>query len=111
MLGDWVIQTDWQAANKTTSWRANQMHISTYHMTLLAALVYPLWGHFPIPRLLMAFALSWALHSFIDRRWPVRWLMRATGSKAFAETTLGILTVDQSIHVATLALMAAVIGR
>lgn len=112
MLGDWVVQTDWQAANKMTSWRANQAHVATYHLTLLAALNYPLWGRWPSPvRWLAAFVLSWALHSLIDRRWPVRWLMRATGSAAFAETTLGILTVDQSLHVATLAVMAAVIGR
>jgi hypothetical protein len=110
LLGDWVVQTDWQAANKMSSWRANQMHIATYHLTLLATLVYPLWSHFQTVQLVVAFALSWALHSLIDRRWPVRWVMRVTGSKAFAETTLGILSVDQSLHVATLALMTVVIG-
>lgn len=114
MLGDWVVQTDWQAANKMTSWRANQAHVYTYHLTLLTALAYPLWGRVTpavTVRLLAAFALSWALHSFIDRRWPVRWLVRVTGSPAFAETTLGILAADQALHVATLAVMAAVIGR
>jgi len=111
MLGDWAVQTDWQAANKTTSWRANQAHVYTYHLTLLVALAYPLhlWHHPPVVRLLVAFALSWALHSLIDRRWPVRWLMRVTASPAFAETTLGVLAVDQALHVAMLAVMAAII--
>jgi hypothetical protein len=109
MLGDWVMQTDWQAANKTTSWRANQAHVYTYHLTLLAALAYPLWPCPPTFRLLVAFALSWAAHSLIDRRWPVRWLVRVTGSPEFAQTTLGILAADQALHVATLAVMAAII--
>lgn len=61
MLGDFLVQTDWQAAHKArpdywtgpdkptttegiqvargTSWRANQQHILTYHLTLLVALV------------------------------------------------------------------------
>jgi hypothetical protein len=111
MLGDWVFQTDHQAKNKTTSWRANQAHVYTYHLTLLAALAYPLRPCPPTLRLLVAFALSWALHSLIDRRWPVRWLVRVTGSPEFAQTTLGILAADQALHVATLAVMAAVIGR
>lgn len=105
MLGDWVVQTDWQAAHKTTSWRANQAHVYTYHLTLFTALLYPLWGRFPTVRLLIAYGLSWGLHSLIDRRWPVRWLLRVTQSPAFAETTLGVLAADQTLHVATLAVM------
>lgn len=115
MFGDWVVQTDHQAKNKMTSWRANQAHVFTYHLTLLAALAYPLWGRVWSPvfttRLLVAFVLSWAAHSLIDRRWPVRWLVRVTGSPEFAQTTLGILAADQALHVATLAVMAAVIRR
>lgn len=114
MLGDRVVQTDHQAKNKMTSWRANQAHVATYHLTLLTALVYPLWGRVTSAltvRLLVAFAFSWALHSLIDRRWPVRWLVRVTGSPEFAQTTLGILAADQALHVATLAVMAVVIGR
>jgi hypothetical protein len=132
MLGDWLVQTDHQATykarpdcwpiayapetaagirvNRGLSWRANQAHVCTYHLTLLAALAYPLWPCPPTLRLLMAFALSWALHSLIDRRWPVRWLVRVTGSPEFAKTTLGILAADQALHVATLAVMAVVLG-
>jgi hypothetical protein len=96
--------------NRGLSWRANQAHVFTYHWTLSVALIYPLWGHPILARLLVAFALSWALHSLIDRRWPVRWLVRVTGSPEFAKTTLGILAADQALHVATLAVMAAVLG-
>jgi hypothetical protein len=103
MLGDWIVQTDWQAANKTTSWRANQMHVATYHLTLLAAVGWYAWRWELIP----ALAASWVLHSFIDRRWPVKRLLQLTRSPAFAETSLGILTADQTLHVVTLALMAA----
>jgi hypothetical protein len=115
LIGDWIVQTDWQAAHKTTSWKANQQHVLTYHLTLLVALM-PFthwtwgWGHFDL-HLLAALAFSWVIHSFVDRRWPVKRLLHVTRSPAFAETPLGILAADQTIHIATLALMAAWLRR
>lgn len=31
LLGDFVVQTDRQAANKERSWRADLSHVLTYH--------------------------------------------------------------------------------
>lgn len=107
MLGDWIVQTDWQAANKATSWRANQMHVATYHLTLLAAVAWYANRRELVP----ALTFSWAAHSFIDRRWPVKRLLQVTRSPAFAETPLGILAADQTLHVTTLAVMAAWLTR
>jgi SelR domain/Protein of unknown function (DUF3307) len=42
LLGDFVVQTDRQAANKERSWRADLAHILTYHLTM-AVLVVPVW--------------------------------------------------------------------
>lgn len=42
LLGDFVVQTDRQAANKERSWRADLAHVLTYHLTM-AALVIPAW--------------------------------------------------------------------
>lgn len=141
-LGDWVVQTDKQAAGKGwprpvaeveaailaepvddnhptpeadrrraalsrprwRSWRANQVHVATYTLTLAVCLV-PL-SNVALWRSLAALGGSWVLHSIIDRRWPVRWLMEHTGSVAFAGTALGMLAVDQSLHVATLGVMS-----
>lgn len=123
-LGDWVVQTDWQAAEKAwpppgwtptaykqvtrqrraRSWRANQAHCLTYHLTM-AAFVLPVWHTWGT---LAAFALSWATHGFIDRRWPVRWLLRNTGSPAFATQMWGVLATDQALHIAILGVIAAV---
>lgn len=134
LIGDWVVQTDRQAARKgwpqevdgdveaalevafnrlgllrrflwLRSWRANQAHVATYHAAVLAALA-PVWpdGHaWPLTVLV---AVSWVTHSFIDRRWPVRWLMEHTGSRPFASTSWGPLVVDQALHLSILLLTA-----
>ena len=86
------------------SWRANQAHIATYTLTLALCLT-PLF-HVALWRLLTALIGSWVLHSLIDRRWPVRWLMEHTGSRVFATTALGMMAVDQALHIATLGVMS-----
>lgn len=102
MLGDWIIQTDAQAMAKMKSWRAMAGHVLTYHLTM-AVLVPPFrhdrWA-------VLGFVVSAATHGFIDRRWPVRLLLSKTGSKSFAETTLGVLAADQALHAVFLAFMA-----
>src|SRR5687767_11828595 len=109
LIGDWVVQTDWMAANKgvpsqASSWRrsmwANQAHCLTYHLAMAVA-VLPLWHTWGT---LLAFVVSWATHGFIDRRWPVRWLLRKTGSPGFAEQTWGVIATDQALHLSILAL-------
>ncbi len=100
VIGDWIVQTDWQAANKERSWKANQQHMLGYHVALLGC---SLLGLRP-RRALILTAVSWATHSVIDRRWPVRWIMRHTGSEPFSETTFGLIAVDQALHLAILAL-------
>jgi hypothetical protein len=102
MLGDWIIQTDKQALNKMSSWRAMGGHVLTYHLCM-AVLVLPFWHD---RWALLGFVISAATHGFIDRRWPVRWLLRKTGSANFSEMQLGVLSADQALHAFFLALMA-----
>ena len=105
LIGDWVVQSDAQARFKTTRWGANLGHVLTYHLTIFAfLLVGGVWS----------WSLFWGLvfvsvptHAVIDRRWPVEWLLRHTGSVDFAKTPLGILTADQALHIAILALIAS----
>lgn len=124
LIGDWVLQTDRQAALKVwvpgsfdrvgvtenrsyawwRSWQANQEHMGSYHAVLgllLLAAPLPLW------RYVVLLAVSWVTHSFIDRRWPVRWLMAHTGSKPFSETTFGVVAVDQALHLSILCVLVA----
>jgi hypothetical protein len=103
MLGDWIIQTDAQAAAKMRSWGAMAGHVLTYHL-VMAVLVLPFWHD---AWALLGFAVSAGTHAVIDRRWPVRLLLRKTGSPSFAETTLGVLAADQALHAVFLAFMAA----
>ncbi|HVX20910.1 MAG TPA: DUF3307 domain-containing protein [Acidimicrobiales bacterium] len=107
LIGDWVIQTDWQAANKERSWKANQQHMVGYHVALAACAALVM----PARRVAVLTAISWATHSIIDRRWPVRRLLAASGSEAFSGTTLGLLTADQALHLAILALTTTVLER
>jgi hypothetical protein len=55
---------------------------------------------------LLGFLISATTHGFIDRRCPMRWLLRRTGSASFSEMQLGVLSADQALHAFFLALMA-----
>lgn len=99
LLGDFVVQTDEQAARKTYHWGAMLGHVATYHLVLALALI-PVWDTVPA---LTTLAVSATTHAAIDRRWPVRALLRATGSRSFADTTWGVLAVDQALHLSILA--------
>lgn len=136
-LGDYVVQTDWMAALKVAdatypaghpragqpvsswrSWLANQAHVATYSATIAATVaavaavggfagqlgVVPAW------RWLVAVAGNWAAHSLLDRRWPVTRLMAATGSGPFSHNG-GAAHVDQTLHLATLLLLAAFLAQ
>lgn len=112
LVGDWIVQTDWQAAHKVRptdsddywqSWKANQQHMLGYHVALAAAA----WPFLAPKQVFRLVAVSWLSHSFIDRRWPVRWLMRHTGSGPFSDTTWGPMCVDQALHLSIIALASA----
>lgn len=125
LLGDWLIQTDYQAAHKSDpgwrGWLANQSHMLTYHLTLYVSWIVYAWSIAPnyfhtlgmssgfnLRIALCLLFVSWPIHSFLDRRWPVKWLMRHTRHAAFAETTLGVLMWDQILHVLTLWVICAI---
>lgn len=104
-IGDWVLQTDWQAANKMTNWAAMSAHMLSYHVCILIACVV---AGLPEPAVLLVLWTSLLTHSFLDRRWPVKELMRLTRSEAFSETTFGVIAVDQALHLTILCILAAV---
>jgi hypothetical protein len=100
LLGDFVAQTDRQAANKEASWRADLGHVLTYHLTM-AVLVLPVWHDWSAGWFL---AISVGTHGLVDRRWPTRLVLRSTGSKDFATVFWGVIATDQALHLSILAI-------
>ena len=100
LIGDFVAQTDWQASNKTSSWRADLAHVLNYHL-MMAGLVLPVWHD---ARALLFLAISAGTHAFVDRRWPTRLLLTTTRSKEFATMFWGVIATDQAVHLSILAI-------
>jgi hypothetical protein len=111
LLGDWVAQTDWQATTKTRSWAALTAHVASYHLLMGLLLLIPiLRDGWPAPKALAALAASAITHGVIDRRWPVRALMRAAGSPGFATVEWRVIAVDQALHLFIPAMLAVLLG-
>lgn len=101
-------QSDHQAANKAKSgwvgWKALLGHVFDYHLVMLAMLLATMLVlNLPVTLtgFLLALGFSAVTHAFLDRRWPVKWVLEHTGSPKFAEmlTPLwGIYAADQGLH-------------
>lgn len=116
-VGDFLLQTDHQAARKpcaedrlaecseTESWRCLAAHVASYHAAQLVGLVVAnraLGLNLKPTRVLAGVAVSAVTHAVIDRRWPVRWWMDNTGSHDFRVKAGGGMHVDQTAHHACL---------
>jgi hypothetical protein len=111
LLGDWVAQTDWQATNKTHSWAALAAHVASYHLVIGTLLLLPiLRDGWPAGKALVALTVSTATHAVIDRRWPVRALMRVAGRPGLATVEWGVIAVDQALHLFILTMLALLLG-
>ena len=112
LWGDWIFQTDWQAANKAlpgwAGWRANLQHVFWYTVVLAVSTC---GARITIAGGLILLLASAVTHSILDRRWPVRWFMRASGSPQFAETTWGVIVTDQALHLIVLLTLVSAVGR
>src|SRR5215218_2914906 len=86
-LGDHVAQTDRQATHKAdpgaAGWRALAGHLLAYHVTITAALLLTCAAlRLPLSPagVVAGVAFSAVTHGLLDRRWPVRAVLRATRS-------------------------------
>lgn len=97
MVGDYITQTGWMAANKFRCWKARAIHVTCY----TAGFAPVVWlAGMTLPAAMLFLALVWATHFIVDcRRW-------ASGEQWPPKPIL----VDQSIHVATLYLLAVGFG-
>jgi Protein of unknown function (DUF3307) len=111
LVGDWIVQSDWQATNKTRSWAALAAHVAGYHLVMGLLLLIPvLRDGWPAGKALAALGVSAITHAVIDRRWPVRALLRAAGSPGFATVEWGVIAVDQALHLFILTMLALLLG-
>ncbi|MGW4803592.1 hypothetical protein [Kitasatospora sp. NPDC004272] len=132
-LADHVLgQTDHQAANKAAptpeevaagadprrGWRACLAHVAQYHLVMAALLVLVrLFIPLPLSPVGTAAGFAWSMttHAWLDRRWPVRRLLRRVGSAAFAELRTagmnGMYLADQALHKGALLVAAILVTR
>lgn len=110
LLGDWLLQTEWQAKNKSSSWRARWSHVAVYHIVILAVLVVRFGMQ--DPRVYITVGILAISHAFLDRRWPVLWLMKTLRISVnnTPERWL-IVMIDQSIHILLLGLASLVLSN
>ena len=110
VVGDWLLQTEWQATNKATNWRALLTHVVVYHAVVLAAL---LWRAGPGNSSVYLVVLGLAvIHPIMDRKQSVEWFMRAMRISVRREPSGWLASaVDQSLHLVWLAAATVVLTR
>jgi hypothetical protein len=109
LVGDWLLQTEWQAVNKTKNYRALLSHIGVYSVIMLGVLILD-FGFQNIYVYIMVGMLALS-HALLDRRWPVIRLMEAFRLivKREPERWL-VMAIDQVLHIALLAIAAVVLS-
>jgi hypothetical protein len=85
LLGDFVVQTDHQAADKEASWRANLAHVLTYHVTM-SALVVPVWHDQRAATFLL---ISFVSHALVDKRMAYQARPRSHRQQGLLDGLLG----------------------
>ena len=109
ILGDWLLQTEWQAVNKRTSWAALFTHVVIYHALVLAAFIYQEGTDRAI--VYAAVGVLAITHALLDR-FTVVPLMRALRLVVKREPDRALmLGVDQAIHILLLGIAAFVVWR
>jgi hypothetical protein len=115
LVGDYLVQTDWQARNKfggltgdPTARRALGTHVATYTLTFLPVLVW-IADDLSVGWAVAAAALVGVPHLAIDDGRGVRAYL--THVKGVAEIDRGLAgSVDQTFHVVCLWALAVLIG-
>ena len=110
VIGDWLLQTEWQALNKARSWRALLTHVVIYHLVILAALLWKMGTGIPtVYAVVVGLAI---VHTIMDRKRPVEWFMRTMRISVTREPEGWLaIAVDQSLHLVWLAAATLILSR
>lgn len=100
LIGDYLFQTNWMAANKTKDWRALLVH-SVVYTAILSIVAYLTFGGLSIWGIMILLIT----HIILDQRsftiWWVETIMK-TNSKQFGWL---VIMVDQTFHIITIAVV------
>ena len=101
LFADWILQNEYLAKNKSNLLHpASWIHSGIHFLGLV--LIFPLW---------MA-ALIAIVHLLIDTRIPLQWWRRVYRQTREGEVALHVaMWSDQTLHIASLAIAALIIGR
>ncbi|MDP8909128.1 MAG: DUF3307 domain-containing protein [Chloroflexota bacterium] len=116
LVGDYLLQTDWQATHKrgglgadAVARRALLSHVATYTLAFVPAL---LWVADDAPAGALWMAGLVALpHLVQDDGRVVEWWMRRVKGAEIATQRIAALAVDQSLHIVALLALALIAGR
>ena len=103
LIGDWLLQTEWQAINKTKNYRALFAHIGIYTVIMLGVLVVDFgFQNINIYLVVAMLALS---HALLDLGWPVTRFIKAFHLIVEREPERWLMmVVDQILHISFLAI-------
>jgi hypothetical protein len=97
LLGDWLLQTEWQAQNKASNWRAMLSHVVVYHAIVFIVLYFGFQLR-AAPTIAVVLVLS-VLHAILDRKSVIESIMKRLRITVHREPERWlIIAVDQSVH-------------
>ena len=102
LVGDWLLQTEWQALNKGRNYRALFSHIGVYSIVIFSVLIFD----FGFQNILVyvVVGLLAASHALLDRGKPVIRFMKTFRLIVDRKPERWLtIAVDQSLHILTLA--------
>lgn len=116
LVGDYLLQTDWQATHKRGGLRADPVarrallsHVATYTLAFVPALLWVADG--VAADVLWIAALVAVPHGVQDDGRIVEWWMRQVKGAEIAKQPVAALAVDQTLHVVALLALALAVGR
>ena len=108
LFADYLLQTEWQAVNKSKNVPALLSHILVYHAVMLSVLV---WRFGLDGRVLGVVAMLALTHTFMDRGWLLPRLMRALRLVVNRQPErLLVMVLYQVIHILLLGIAALMLG-
>jgi hypothetical protein len=112
LVGDFLVQTDWQAMNKqgglgrdTAARRALATHVLTYTLAFVPALVWTATEVTPLAGVGLALLIAIPHAAVDDGRFVSGWVRRVKGVQGTPPNVVR-LGVDQSLHVLALGAVA-----
>lgn len=99
LVGDFLLQNDYQAQNKKRRTGACLLHVALYSAAVWAFTLWPWW----------AIAITFAFHFGQDRTDVIGWFFRITGKRDFGSPPMApwsVIVVDNTFHLVQLWLTA-----